>query len=250
MMRCRIARTLLVATLILLSGCAVGPPRIDPGAAPALALLTARNQHLGTYKGIGDLRWETGSEIRTARAAWAAALPAALRFSLLGPTGAPTLSIAADGKRLYALSHVQAELHTSADTDPGLKPIIGIPIRMRDVIACFGGRIPVKPFAEAALETADAAHQVLVLRNRWGRIIQKIHFEVDSFQAIRVEWFDGDGDPAATVLMTDFRDIDEYRMPFRLILNYRDIRFAVTVDRCWTDIPVPDDAFVLTRPAA
>lgn len=250
MMRRRIARIFGLGLLAALAACTPGPPRIDPAAGPALKSLEARNRDLKTYKGIGDLRWDTGSEIRTARAAWAAALPAALRFSLLGPTGTPMLSIAADGKHLYALSHTEAELHRSAGADPGLKPVIGIPVRMREIIACFGGRIPLKAFGQAILDTDDGVHQVLILKNRWGKTVQKIYFEKDAFQAIRVEWFDGEGKPGATVLMTDFRDIDTYRIPFRLILNYRDIRFAITVDRFWTDVPVPDAAFVLTRPAA
>ena len=88
---------------------------------------------------------------------------------------------------------------------------------------------------------------VLVLENRWRQPVERIRFTPDREAVSSIEMLNRRGGQIYRVVLDDFQTAGNYRIPFAITVSSGEARFELRIDRCWTDMPVPPDAFVLYR---
>jgi hypothetical protein len=122
---------LLVAAVLLLSGCASAPPLL-PDTAPA-----------GTAPGYRALfRVESSGPGGRAHVRMAVALlpPDRLRVEFYGPVGGPRLVVAVEGSRALALLPSRKAFDNGPATPATLDRLLGVPLDAEDLIALLTGR--------------------------------------------------------------------------------------------------------------
>ncbi len=215
-----------------------------------LSLLDNMNRDIKSFKGIGKIFLEKDGIRQNERAAWIGNRPDKLRIDIISITGRPVMSVAADGKYLYAVSHRQNRFYKIPETDPGLKNMIGIPITAGFAIELLSGRIPVKKYfsAESFLDEKTGGY-ILVFKNRWSRIIEKIYFNKEKTMVKKFELFKRGSDrPVCYGKTGDIRKTGQYDIPFEIELFNDKARFKIKTDRCWVNSPIKLSSFVLKDP--
>lgn len=228
------------------------PPPVEPAVADQarslLNLLEGRNQSLKSFKGTGRITVETPENRNVARIAWIGVAPDRLRASVLSLAGQPTTTVAGNGETFYAVSHTELRFYKTDAENPDLKRIVQVPIRLRDAIALLTGRVPVRPFHVAAARDAFSA-RLLELKDRRDRTVERVWFHADSLLPFRMDVPDRDGRLQYRAEMRDFRTVDGmYQVPFAITVSDADARFAIAIERYWSNRPVAPGTFVLTDP--
>jgi hypothetical protein len=250
----------LVAVVLLIS-CAVFRPARELEITPAdkvnevrdlLSALKTKNDSLRNFKGIGNIKVsQKGQFYLDHRVAWIGEKPVKLSIAVL-VSGYPAIKLATDGEWLYYLeTHgTQTEFKKIRASDPNLKTIISIPIPSSDVVRLLSGCIPMPEFDSVAFIKEEAAHGfVLVLKERWWGIRQKIFFDENRSQVYRIDTFQRSGALMYRAEIERIQRVGGFEVPFRLKLsadNGND--FQLDIDRCWVNVKLPPSAFVLTPP--
>ncbi len=246
----------IISFAVLMNSCAgfsgyrEKPPEITPETKYFLSILENMNKRIKSFKGLGKIFLEKDTIRQNERAAWIGVLPEKLRIDVLSITGRPVLSLAADGKYLYAVSHKQNKFYKTEETDPNLKNMIGIPITAGFVIELLAGRIPVKEYFYAeTFSDEKTGGYVLVFKNRWGRALEKIYFNKDKNRVEKFELFKrGYDKPVCYGKIKDIKLKDQYKIPFEITLFNDNARFKIKTDKYWTDPPVKPSSFILKDP--
>jgi outer membrane biogenesis lipoprotein LolB len=217
------------------------PPQIAPKAERRLAELAARNEGLATFKGIGTLRLFLPEGRQTARAAWIARPPDRLRLELLGAAGTPLASMAADGGRFDLYLHDRARSYRRHSPDDSIERIIGVPLKVAELVSLLGGRVPVEDF-QKAIVVGDA----LVLSDAGGRVRQTIRTLPAEGSDLVIERFDADGQRCCRIHLADFRAVDGFSVPGTIrVTDGQGERLRLSVDRFWANPDVVPGVFAL-----
>ena len=153
---------LLWAVIPMLFGCefmmggVYRPAGLSPEVREVLSLVENPNPGLNTFKGTGKVGLQGNGILQTARAAWIGNRPDRFRFGILDIPGRPVTAMATDGEFIYAVSHTRDRFYKARSTDPDLKRIIEIPVKIRSVIRMLTGGAPVRPFRAAEILDDEA----------------------------------------------------------------------------------------------
>jgi hypothetical protein len=250
----------LVAVGLLIS-CAVFRPAGEPEITPAdkvnevrdlLSVLRTKNDSLRNFKGIGNIKVsQKGDFYLDQRVAWIGERPVRLSIAVL-VSGFPAIRLANDGEWLYYLeTHgSETEFKKIRASDPSLKTIISIPISSSDVVMLLAGCIPMPAFDSVDFIKEEVPHGfVLVLKERWWGIRQKIFYDENQSRVYRIDVFQRSGALMYRAEIERIQRVGEFEVPFQLKLstdngNY----FQLDVDRCWVNVEMPPNAFLLKPP--
>lgn len=255
----RIIIPLIAAFLI--SGCAVFRPARELKITPAekvnkvrdlLSVLKTKNNSLKNFKGIGHIQIRQDGRLQLdQRVAWIGEKPMKLSIAVL-ISGYPAVKLATDGKWLYYLEvHGQdTTFRKFQESDPSLKKLISIPISSSDVITLLAGQIPMPKFDSAALiEEKTIPGYVLVLKEKWWGVRQKIYYDQGVSEARRVDVFHRSGLLKYRAEIESVQSINGFKVPKQLRLQTQDgADCRLNIDRCWVNVNPPPEAFVLTPP--
>ena len=250
----------LVAVVLLIS-CAAFRPARELEITPAdkadavrdlLSFLKIKNDTLRNFKGIGNIRLsQKGRFYLDQRVAWIGERPLKLSIAVL-VSGYPAIKLATDGEWLYYLETrgAESEFKKIRASDPSLKTIISIPISSSNVVLLLAGGIPMPEFDSVAVVQEEAPHGfVLVLKEKWWGIRQKIFFDMDQSRVYRIDAFDRSGALMYRAEIERIQSVDGFEVPFRLKLSAADGNdFELDIERCWVNIELPPAAFVLVPP--
>ena len=261
------------------SACTILAPRVserpkDPIALEAektLSTLKNQNLKLKTFKGVGNIKFRGSKKKDVAgRIAWVASAPDRIRISLSSVSGQPMISVASDGQWLYLISHSSGDFYKKPATASSMKRLFTIPVKTEDMVDILAGRVPIHSYDSAVLtdnrsqvysteghmvstrnggEGSGQNGYVLVLKKKWGDILEKIYLDEKKKNVHKVEMFDATGTLAYRVEFDGMRAINGYRVPSRLLISNSDgSGFQLDVDRYWPDASVSPSVFVLTPP--
>jgi len=271
--------SILFIVTFFLSACTILAPRVserpkDPIALEAektLSTLKNQNLKLKTFKGVGNIKFRGSKKKDVAgRIAWVASAPDRIRISLSSVSGQPMISVASDGQWLYLISHSSGDFYKKPATASSMKRLFTIPVKAEDMVDILAGRVPIHSYDSAVLtdnrsqvysteghmvstrnggEGSGQNGYVLVLKKKWGDILEKIYLDEKKKNVHKVEMFDATGTLAYRVEFDGMRAINGYRVPSRLLISNSDgSGFQLDVDRYWPDASVSPSVFVLTPP--
>jgi hypothetical protein len=217
-----------------------------------LRTLENKNSNLKNFKGIGKIKVWNNDQIQIdERVAWVGSDPQKIRIAVL-ISGFPAVKLASDGQWFYYLE-VQGKTHVFKKiraSNANLKRLIAIPIHSSDVITFLAGRVPVREHHSAYIKpnSSDSGY-VLILKRRWWGIVEKIYFDNTKSRVRQIEVFNRSGSLVYRVGFEDIREIQGYRVPFRLkISSDEGADCQLDIDRYWADVTVSPSVFVLTPP--
>jgi len=257
-MRCRFLPALLLATVLLTSGCASllsRPDRSDPDALLLLERVAQHNRRLETFKGLGDLSLATTATGPAAfRLAWMCSIPDRMRFELMAFSGNPFLSLATDGDRVYWLPHAEnSTFHTFRQNHLNLKKLIGIPITTDEILLLLAGRVPIRPHDAVALVTDETGRRELRLKNGWRGEVQRIRFSAkEALLPNEIIMFADFGRQISyRIVLEEIRPVNGFAVPHRMIFTADTGDTAsLKIRRYWTSVTIDDAVFVLTDKTA
>ena len=255
----RIILPLIAAFLV--TDCAVFKPARELEITPAemanqvrdlLSDIQTQNDSLTNFKGIGNIQIRQNSSLQLdQRVAWIGEKPVNLSIAVL-ISGYPAVKLATDGEWLYYL-----EVHGQDTTfrkfpasDPSLKKLISVPISASDIITLLAGQIPMPKFDSAALiEEAALPGYVLVLKEKWWGVRQKIYYDQNSSEAHRIDVFQRSGVLKYRAEMENRQSINGFQVPLKLRLLTPDgVDCLLIIARYWANVDPPPSVFVLTPP--
>ncbi|MEA3279097.1 MAG: DUF4292 domain-containing protein [Thermodesulfobacteriota bacterium] len=213
-----------------------------------LLSLQNRNINLKTFKGIGKITfWKNDKKGIITNAAWVGSEPDMLRIAMRNVSGQPIVTFASDGRWLYFVSHTEQRYYKKRSTKSNLKKIISIPIKAGDILSLLAGRIPVyKHEFESTIKDDAENGYILVLKKRWGNIIEKIYVDGSKNNVRKVEVFDDTGSLLYSAVFDRMQIINGYDVPLRLVFSGGNgNKFQLDIQRYWTDISVSPSVFVL-----
>ena len=248
-------------TALFISGCTVFWPARELEITPAekvnqvrdlLSVLKTKNDSLKNFKGIGNIQIrQNGRLTLDQRVAWIGEKPVKLSIAVL-ISGYPAVKLATDGEWLYYL-----EIHGQETTfrkfpasDPSLKKLISVPISASDVITLLAGQIPMPKFDSAALIEEEASPgYVLVLKEKWWGVRQKIYFDQSIFEVRRVDVFQRSGALRYRAEIGNRQLVNGFQVPRQLrLLTPHGASCLLIIDRYWANVDPPPDVFVLAPP--
>ncbi len=250
----RAAGLILFLVILFLPACAGvrGPARIQGSiesqqAALLLSGLEAQTGRNCFVKGIGRIRLWGESNLPVSRMAWLGATDGRLRMEVMGPSGQPFAKLVYDGKGYSLLSPYEHAIYHKSGADPSLEPLTGVPIRASEIVFYLAGLIPVYAHDRVLLQKENAA-DVLVLKKRFGGVVEKIYINSDEKRVQKVEVFCR-GRLVYYAELDRIKEVNGYGIPFDLVVaTDQEAGFSLAVDRCWTDFSVTDEMFLLEQP--
>lgn len=230
------------------------PGPSDPEALVLLQQIHRKNDGLKTFKGRGLLRFQApNAKPLRERVVWVGALPARIRVDILA-AGQTMVKMAADGAFLYVVdmagifdpSRFFRKIRVS---DPDLKRMISVPIKISELVALLAGKIPMVDYDAVRFEAGLSDRQVLVLGRRWSGAVQKVYLGKDDGELIEVVRFDRNGRFRYRAAFERLQSVGGYRVPARLVLTGPDdARLVLSIERYWADAEVTPDMFRLEKP--
>ena len=224
---------------------------VSAEARELLALLENQNRTLKTFKGTGRVTFRgNNKKTLSSRIVWIAAVPGKLRIAMRSFSGQPVVSFASDGQWFYLFSHADSKFYKQRSKNTTLKRFFSIPINSGDIVSILGGSIPLIQHNKAVTEKKGSEDKyVLILKKRWGNVLQKIYFNKNKSQVRRVEMFGTNGALLYSIEFCGVQTIKRYQVPARLVFSDAEGRgFQLKIDRYWADVEVSPSAFVLTPP--
>ena len=245
---------LIAAAVILMAGCGslkhtLAPAEMTPDTREPLMRLSLRNAALTTFKGMGTVRLSTKEgERRTARVAWIGEAPDKLRLSVLNIGGLPTTTMAADGNYFFMASHAPKKFFKTRASNPSLDKLIGIHLKTREILQILRGRVPMREFDLANAETDPQTKDVkLTLSSRWGRVLEKIVLSGDDQTPKAVEMFESSGNLVYALKLSDIREVDGLKVPFRIEIASNDGHLLLQIHKYWPHATAAPSSFMLTE---
>lgn len=214
-----------------------------------LLSLQNRNKKLKTFKGIGKITfWKNDKKGIITSAAWVGSKPDKLRIAMRNVSGQPIVTFASDGSWLYFVSHTKQRYYKKRSAKSNLKKFISIPIKSCDIFSMLAGCIPVyKHDAESIIKNDAENGYILVLKKKWGNIIEKIYIDSSKNNVRKVEVFNDTGSLLYSAVFDRMQTINDFDVPLRLLFSDGNgNRFQLDIQRYWANISVSPSVFVLT----
>jgi outer membrane lipoprotein-sorting protein len=222
---------------------------VSAEARELLERLENQNRTLKTFKGTGKVTFRGNKKKNlTYRIVWIAAVPGKLRIAVRSFSGQPVVSFASDGQWFYSFSHVDSKFYKQSVKNTTLKRFLSIPINSGDIVSILGGGIPLIAYNKAVVEKKESEDRyVLILKKRWGNVFQKIYFNKNKNQVLKMEMFGMSGVLAYRAEFCGMQTIKGYQVPACLVFSNAEGReFQLDIERYWADVEVSPSAFVLT----
>ena len=261
------------------SACTILSPRVSERPKDRLSLeaekiistIENQNLELKTFKGVGNITFRRNKKKDgVGRIAWIASAPDRIRIVLSSVSGHPMVSVASDGQWLYLNSHSSGDFYKKPATASSMRRLLTVPVKTEDMVDILAGRVPIHSYDSVVLtdsrsdvydpnesmgstgKSREGSRQngyVLVLKKKWGDILEKIYLDENKKNVHKVEMFNPTGTLAYRVEFDRMRVIDGYRIPSRFRVSNNDgSDFFLDVDRYWVNAAVPLSVFVLTPP--
>lgn len=271
--------SILFVVTFFLSACTILSPRVSERPKDRISLeaekiiSTIENQNikLKTFKGVGNIKFRKNKKKDVAgRIAWIASAPDRIRIVLSSVSGQPMVSVASDGQWLYLNSHSSGDFYKKPATASSMRRLLTISVKTEDMVDILAGRVPIHSYDTVVLTdnrsyvynteghtvstrngSKDSGQNgyVLVLKKKWGDILEKIYLDEKKKNVQKVEMFNATGTLAYRVEFDRMRAVNGYRIPSRLLVSNNDgSDFQIDVDRYWVDTIVSPSVFVLTPP--
>ena len=145
---------------------------------------------------------------------------------------------------------VKDKFYKKRSTDSNLKRFTTIAIKSIDMVSILAGRIPIYKHKDATvIKNGLGDGYVLVLKKRWGNILEKIYLDENKENVQEVELFGQNGVLAYRAKFSEMRDVEGYQIPFRLYFSNGDgLAFQLDIDRYWADVSVSPSVFEMASP--
>ena len=223
----------------------IGTPTSN--AENLLSKLSARNQGLKTFKGIGSIRIWNAYGSQKARVAWLGDINGRLRVEILGPSGRSLMKFAYDGKYFYFYSVGGDGIMKKRSRNPSLSRVIDVPVTIRELVFFLGGRFPVYDYRRVEWQKSGASHaDRLVLRRFWQGIIEKIVLTEDHAAVASVSIYDWHG-LSYQAGLSEYRQRGDFFIPDQIIIKSGDSEgLEIRINRYWPNVDVDDRQFVIS----
>ncbi len=87
------------------------------------------------------------------------------------------------------------------------------------------------------------------MRKKKRKIVEKIYFNSDKTEVLKVELFDSSGILAYRMDFDKMQNIDGYSVPLKLTISNDDhVTVILDIERYWAEVPVDSSVFVLSNP--
>jgi hypothetical protein len=212
--------------------------------------LKQNNQGLSTFKGLGKITINDRGSVRTARLAWAGAIPDKLRVEVLDVTGRPSMSMACDGNWVYVLSHTDLRYFKKKTSDSGLHSLLKIDMHPEELVAYLTGQLPIRQFQSITLfhNSLDDRH-VMALKDGLLGIVQKIYFENETKRFEKVEMFNW-GKLVYRTILDGSHMASGYQIPSRLIIDdNQGLSIDLYANKFWPNPRISPTMFFLAHPS-
>lgn len=204
-------------------------------AAYLLKQLRSFNDDLETLKGIGHFRLKSDGAYRSARIAWAGTRFGAIRLEIMGLTGQPEYTVAADGQNVSFIAYHPYRYHKQKAESIDLEELLSISISSGDIADILAGRIPAADYVTVLLEKNHlTGEELLILKSWWDKTSQKIYMNRDRTLFRAFEAYEFSGELRYRVVYEKTETIEGFELPLKLVIeNRRGDRLEITVDRCF-----------------
>ncbi len=246
---------ILVFLVVFGAGCAGwGKPEVSNlnrlEALSRIDRLLEKNRALLPYKGIGQM-WFLGPEGNwSIRGAWVGAPPGRFRVEALGLTGQPLAKLICDKRSCSFLFSENGCFKEVKRNEKSLKPLTGVAVDVDDLVLLLGGGVPVYPHDSAWIEPAEGGGEVLVLRQRWGGIVEKLFFSPGGDRIDRIEIYGFTGLRYQAEIGPVLTGQSDLLPEFVRIVNDEKAGMQIMAERGWTEAVLPEDVFVPKLPDA
>lgn len=243
-----LACILIPITALFLSSCAglsdmfLGKPEISEAAAGLISSLERLNGGLKSFNGVGKIKLWDRNGTRFSRVAWIGAEGNRIRIQdIANPSG---MIIASDGKRFYFVSNYEGRYIEKKASDPDMKRIVSIPIRISEIVELMAGRIPLREYRSAKVATDETSGESVLVLLKWREAVEKIYFGGDG-HVQKVEAFDAGTALVYRVEFDKAKTVSEkYRIPFRItVSNDAGEGFQLSIHRYQANVPVEPAIF-------
>lgn len=246
----------LLFLIILFSGCSANQPYDiqNSGNNEALDILRkieGINRDVKTSKGTGWITIADKKESKKFRMAWAASFPDKIRLTLLS-AGHPVETILADGKSVIFISHTGKHATKKINSaNPSLRDFVSIPVSIQEILAIFGGKIPVGKFDTSAIAqisfNSKVTDTMLILKRRWNGQSQHIVLTTDNHVA-SFSLVNENRKLIHSVLNEQFKMFDSFSIPVKVQIRDNEgrvIDFEMTTYQ--PNVSLKPDIFVLKQ---
>jgi hypothetical protein len=221
-------------------------------AQALMAELSRQNASLNSFKGIGKIKlWQNGRQKLDERVAWIGSEGNKLSIVLM-ISGYPAVRMTSDGEWFYYYEVGEGKpiYRKIPASEASLKHIVAIPIQADDVVELLAGRVPLREHSAVTLQEQETEPgYVLILRQRWWGVVEKIYLDESKTRVNMTEYYSPMGSLIYRVRFDKMQMVNGYRVPARLsVSNGEDSDFELVVDRYYTDVPVTASMFVLDPP--
>jgi len=249
----------MTVTVLISPGCGLRHVKkeseIPSEAEKLISQIKQKNAHFTTFKGVGQLKFQSQGKLQISRGVWAGIKPHKFRIEILNPAQQPAASIASDGKWLYLLAHHEGRLHKERAQNANLSKFISAPVTIDDIITLLSGGTPLHSYHKATLKPDPSGKgYVIVLKKRWRGVIEKIYLDEKKANVRQVEVYNLNG----LVYRACFykyrhknrQSTDGFMLPKRVVVTNRNgLALQMDVDKYWVNIPVSTAMFILRQPS-
>jgi hypothetical protein len=236
---------------LCLYGCVRTPKAFPTGPSPDASLilesLKQRNNDLKSFRGVGKLKTVRGTNANIFRMVWIGSKPQNLRVETLGPWGQPTLTFIINGSTFLLHSREDNRYFKGDATVENLSRFLSMRVRPEDLFGLLSGHPPILPFHHAKIRPSTAeGGWLLSLYKKWGRLIERIWLKGDAKAVEQVEVFDGWGNLQYRTAFSEFHQMESLCLPHRIAISNADgPLWSLTVEKFWTKVSIPEEAYTL-----
>jgi len=254
-MPCRL-KTVLLAALILLSGCALQqgktlkrvPPPPKTGEE-LLALIEERNGFTETLEGRLSSKIVTVRGKKSSTQLILLKKPSLMRIDVLTPFGSPALSMSTDGNDVTLHYHFKKRFFSGDLRSGKLSTLFASTLEMKDLATILGGGIPLISHGQGE-STVSLEGDFYRLDIKNGSAREEIFFEPETLAPARGVIYDAMGNVVLLLEMSKHEEVQGFSFPMKIALslpieNYEmQISYSTVALNDYTGI----DAFRLAAP--
>ncbi|CCK80013.1 hypothetical protein [Desulfobacula toluolica] len=241
----------IIAVILTISGCASIRPETDPlldkKALRFSKQAKSLNRHILASKGSGWAKLETKTRVEKFRIAWAAVFPDKVRITFL-LSGLPIETIITNGEKITFFSHTGEHSKYSYNSkNPDMEKYIHVPVKMSELILLLLGRLPLKPFDDAYFSVADSSLSTLILKQKWKRTAQHLHFN-NNGNVDELIFTDPGGKLLYQITPTKYKAYDFGDIPIKIeIQDTNERKLTLGITDFIANPPIKESVFLLTE---